>query len=97
MTYYPANTNVEISNTNIDFIETYVPGTIVNINFVRTTSAPFKILLSRETLKTVKMSTNTLNRLQLQCTTYTDEYGPEWDIYSYSIQNKSDIELITLS
>jgi hypothetical protein len=43
------------------------------------------------------MSNNSLNRLQLYCVSYSDTYGPEWDLYSYSIQNKTDITLTTLS
>jgi hypothetical protein len=97
LTYYPAADNVEITNKNINFIETYIVGTLVNINFTKVNSSPFKILLSRETSKEVIMSTNSLNRLQLQCVSYSDTYGPEWDIYSYSIQNKTDITLTTLS
>lgn len=96
MTYYPAADNVEISNSNIAFIESTQVGQIVNVNLVRTTASPYKILLNRESGKLLKLSTNELNRLQLWCCGYTEEYGPEWDIYSYSVPSKTDIEVIKI-
>ena len=60
------------------------------------TRNPFKILLNRESGKAVRLSTNELNRIQLRCTGYTEEYGPEWDIHSYSVPAKSDIEVIRI-
>ena len=96
MTYYPADTNIEVSNTNLNFIETDTIGCVVNLELVKTTAAPFKILLNRESGKAVRLSTNELNRIQLRCTGYTEEYGPEWDIHSYSVPAKSDIEVVRI-
>lgn len=96
MTYYPAADTIEVSNTNPVFVETDKVGSVVNLEFVRTTASPFRILLARESGKAVKMTINELNRLQLRCIGYSEDYGPEWDIHSYSVPSKNDIEIIKL-
>lgn len=96
MTYYPAADSIEVSNTNPIFVETDKVGCVVNLEFVRTSAAPFRVLLARESGKAVKMTLNELNRLQLRCIGYSEDYGPEWDIHSYSVPSKNDIEIIKL-
>ena len=40
------------------------------------------------------ISKSDLIRVKLICENYTEEYGAEWDVDSYSIKNPSDIEII---
>lgn len=98
-TYHKINNgNVNISDDNINIIETINVGVLADLKFINhNITQYYYILLSRKTNDLLKVSKDKLNRVQLKCTDYSDTYGAEWDIYNYSCLHENDLEITKLN
>ena len=100
-TYYPISNPVIVNNDNYIAIECWEINRIIAITFNKTTeNAPFMFLLNRYDKNGKRLYlqvnyTNNLDRLQLMCIGYTEEFGTVWDVYNWS-GNSDDFKLVEI-
>ena len=71
---------------------TGIPGSVITIKFNDTKKKGFyRILLSRQEKKYLRISKDELIRLSLVCVDNNDQYGTSWDVNKYSVRNADDL------
>ena len=69
-----------------------IPGSVITIKFNDTKKKGFyRILLSRQEKKYLRISKDELIRLSLVCVDNNDQYGTSWDVNNYSVRNADDL------
>lgn len=69
-----------------------IPGSVITIKFNDTKKKGFyRILLSRQEKKYLRISKDELIRLSLVCIDNNDQYGTSWDVNNYSVRNADDL------
>lgn len=69
-----------------------LPGSVITIKFNDTKKKGFyRILLSRQEKKYLRISKDELVRLSLVCVDSNDQYGTSWDVNNYSVRNADDL------
>lgn len=90
-TYYDYNNTVTINDEHTASING-IPGSIVKLRFNDNKSKAFyRVILSREEKKFLRISKDELNRITLKCISNDDEYGSSWDVLDYSVRSADDI------
>lgn len=90
-TYYDYNHTVTINDEHTASING-IPGSIVKLRFNDSKSKAFyRVILSREENKFLRISKDELNRITLKCIANDDEYGSSWDVLDYSVRSADDI------
>ena len=90
-TYYDYNNIVIINDEHTASIKG-IPGSIVKLRFKDNNSKAFyRVILSREENKFLRISKDELNRITLKCIANDDEYGASWDVLDYSVRSAEDI------
>ncbi len=90
-TYYDYNHTVTINDEHTASING-IPGSIVKLRFNDSKSKAFyRVILSREENKFLRISKDELNRITLKCISNDDEYGSSWDVLDYSVRSADDI------
>lgn len=90
-TYYDYANVVTISDENTSSIKG-IPGSIVKLRFNDTKSKGFyRVILSREEKKFLRISKDELNRITLKCISNDEQFGASWDVLDYSVRSADDI------
>lgn len=90
-TYYDYANIVTIDDQNISSIKG-IPGSIVKLRFNDTKSKAFyRVILSREDKKFLRISKDELNRITLKCISNDEQFGASWDVLDYSVRSADDI------
>lgn len=90
-TYYDYNHTVTINDEHTASISG-IPGSIVKLRFNDSKSKAFyRVILSREENKFLRISKDELNRITLKCIANDEEYGSSWDVLDYSVRSADDI------
>lgn len=90
-TYYDYANTVTINDENTSSIKG-IPGSIVKLRFNDTKSKGFyRVILSREEKKFLRISKDELNRITLKCISNDEQFGASWDVLDYSVRSADDI------
>lgn len=90
-TYYDYANTVTINDEHTASING-IPGSIVKLRFNDNKSKAFyRVILSREEKKFLRISKDELNRITLKCISNNDEFGSSWDVLDYSVRSADDI------
>lgn len=90
-TYYDYANTVIINDENTSSIKG-IPGSIVKLRFNDTKSKGFyRVILSREEKKFLRISKDELNRITLKCISNDEQFGASWDVLDYSVRSADDI------
>lgn len=89
--YYGESSVVTINDDNTASIQG-IPGSIITLKFKDNNKKGFyRVLLSRQENKYLRISKDDLNRIKLLCLSNNEQYGSTWEVESYSVRSKEDL------